>query len=90
MPEAVCCPKCWTWDELGKRTACKRCGTPLILADGRTVTEAAAQGNVAPLVPVFAGNAQCAAARLQAKARSETMADADDLELRGHALPPRR
>ena len=57
MPEAVCCPKCWTWDELGKRTACKQCGTPLILADGRTVTEAATQGSVAPLVPVFAGNA---------------------------------
>ena len=57
MPEAVCCPKCWTWDELGKRTSCKRCGTPLILADGRSVPEAAAQGSTAPLVPAFAGNA---------------------------------
>ena len=56
MPEAVCCPKCWTWDELGKRTNCKQCGTPLILADGRSVTEAANPGS-APLVPAFAGNA---------------------------------
>jgi hypothetical protein len=56
MHETVCCPKCWTWDELGKRTTCKQCGTPLILADGRTVTEAANPGS-APLVPAFAGNA---------------------------------
>src|SRR5438132_13197362 len=57
MPEAVCCPKCWTWDELGKRTSCKRCGTPLILADGRTATEAAGQGSATPLTPAFARNA---------------------------------
>jgi hypothetical protein len=56
MSEAVCCPKCWAWHELGKRTTCKQCGTPLILADGRSVTEAANPGS-APLVPAFAGNA---------------------------------
>ena len=54
MPDTVCCPKCWTWDELGKRTTCKRCGTPLILADGRSVTEAA-QGVAPALVPAYAG-----------------------------------
>lgn len=36
MPQSVCCPNCWTWSELGKRTTCQRCGSPLILSDGRT------------------------------------------------------
>jgi hypothetical protein len=37
MPESVCCPSCWNWSELGKRTTCKRCGASLILPDGRNV-----------------------------------------------------
>jgi hypothetical protein len=53
----VCCPKCWTWQELGKRTTCKACGTALILADGRTVAQAAASPGVAApgMVPAYAG-----------------------------------
>jgi hypothetical protein len=35
----VCCPTCWTWSEYKKSTACKRCGTPLILPDGRRVDD---------------------------------------------------
>jgi hypothetical protein len=35
----VCCPTCWKWSELGKLMTCKRCGTPLILADGRRADE---------------------------------------------------
>ena len=38
MPENVCCPNCWAWSELGKRTTCQRCGTALILPDGRNVS----------------------------------------------------
>lgn len=56
MPEAVVCPKCWSWDELGKRTNCSQCGTPLVLADGRMVGDAA-HGTAAPLVPAMAGGA---------------------------------
>ena len=26
MPANVCCPSCWSWSELGKRTTCKQCG----------------------------------------------------------------
>jgi hypothetical protein len=37
MSEKVCCPSCWTWSEIGKRSTCQRCGSPLILPDGRTV-----------------------------------------------------
>jgi hypothetical protein len=37
MSEKVCCPSCWTWSEIGKRTTCQRCGSPLILTDGRTI-----------------------------------------------------
>ena len=37
MASQVCCPGCWSWSDLGKRTACPRCGTALILPDGRTV-----------------------------------------------------
>jgi hypothetical protein len=39
MPQSVCCPTCWSWSELDKRTTCKRCGAPLILSDGRTVED---------------------------------------------------
>jgi len=38
----VCCPTCWKWSELGVLMACKRCGTPLLLSDGRRVDEVAA------------------------------------------------
>jgi hypothetical protein len=34
MSSQVCCPGCWTWSDLGKRTTC------LILPDGRTVETA--------------------------------------------------
>ena len=39
MAETVCCPTCWTWSELQKSTTCKRCGTPLIFANGSRVDE---------------------------------------------------
>ena len=57
MPDSVCCPTCWSWVEPGKRTTCKRCRTPLIFADGRTVGEVAANPAGTPLVPAFAGSA---------------------------------
>ena len=41
MPVAVCCPTCWAWSELKSSMTCKRCGTPLVLPDGRRVDEAA-------------------------------------------------
>jgi hypothetical protein len=37
MPDKVCCPSCWTWSDLGRRTTCRRCGASLILPDGRRV-----------------------------------------------------
>ncbi len=37
MSSQVCCPGCWTWSDLGKRTTCQRCGAALILPDGRTL-----------------------------------------------------
>jgi hypothetical protein len=40
MSSQVCCPGCWTWSDLGKRTTCQRCGAALILPDGRTVETA--------------------------------------------------
>jgi hypothetical protein len=40
MPQNVCCPNCWSWSDASARTTCKRCGAPLILADGRRVDEA--------------------------------------------------
>ena len=40
MASTVCCPGCWTWSELGKRTTCQRCGSALILPDGRSVETA--------------------------------------------------
>jgi hypothetical protein len=39
----VCCPTCWKWSELGTVMTCKRCGTPLILKDGRRADEVAAE-----------------------------------------------
>jgi len=39
-PLAVCCPTCWKWTELKSSTSCKRCGSPLVLPDGRRVDEA--------------------------------------------------
>src|ERR1700692_2579127 len=39
-PVAVCCPTCWRWTELKSSTTCKRCGSPLILPDGRRVDQA--------------------------------------------------
>jgi hypothetical protein len=39
-PVAVCCPNCWRWSELKNSTTCKRCGTPLVLSDGRRVDQA--------------------------------------------------
>ena len=40
MPPMVCCPTCWEWSELSARTLCRRCGTPLVMADGRAVEAA--------------------------------------------------
>lgn len=42
MPATVCCPTCWSWSKPGQRTTCRRCGTPLIYADGRPVAPIAA------------------------------------------------
>lgn len=39
-PVAVCCPTCWRWTELKSSATCKRCGSPLVLADGRRVDQA--------------------------------------------------
>ena len=39
-PVAVCCPNCWRWSELKNSTTCKRCGSPLVLSDGRRVDQA--------------------------------------------------
>ena len=39
-PLAVCCPSCWKWSELKSSTTCKRCGSPLVLPDGRRVDQA--------------------------------------------------
>jgi hypothetical protein len=38
-PVAVCCPTCWRWSELKSSTTCKRCGSPLVLPDGRRVDQ---------------------------------------------------
>jgi len=38
----VCCPTCWKWSELGTLMSCKRCGTPLLMPDGRRADEVAA------------------------------------------------
>jgi hypothetical protein len=47
----VCCPTCWTWSELKNSTTCKRCSTPLILPDGRSVEQAANPSPDAPPPP---------------------------------------
>jgi hypothetical protein len=39
-PLAVCCPTCWKWSELKSSSTCKRCGSPLVLPDGRRVDQA--------------------------------------------------
>jgi hypothetical protein len=49
MPENVCCPNCWAWTEVGKRTTCRRCGTALVLPDGRDLV--AARSNPPPPPP---------------------------------------
>jgi hypothetical protein len=49
MPSMVCCPGCWAWSELGKRTTCQRCGAALILPDGRSLQSA--QGDPPPPPP---------------------------------------
>src|ERR1700758_1580433 len=43
VAELVCCPSCWTWSPLGQRATCKKCGTPLVRADGRGVAVAETQ-----------------------------------------------
>jgi hypothetical protein len=48
-PVAVCCPNCWKWTELKSSAACKRCGAPLVLPDGRRVDEARAGTAPAPV-----------------------------------------
>jgi hypothetical protein len=47
----VCCPTCWTWSELKSSTTCKRCRTPLILPDGRSVEQVAHPSPDAPPAP---------------------------------------
>jgi|SRR5579863_4077846 len=39
-PVAVCCPNCWKWTEVKNSSVCKRCGTPLVLPDGRRLDQA--------------------------------------------------
>jgi hypothetical protein len=36
---SVCCPTCWTWSKQRKSGVCERCGTPLLLPDGRSAAE---------------------------------------------------
>ncbi|MBV9525231.1 MAG: hypothetical protein JOZ46_05395 [Candidatus Dormibacteraeota bacterium] len=55
MGTKVVCPVCWTWADLGSRTTCRRCRTPLVLADGRRVDEVAALTGVAPGSPIADG-----------------------------------
>lgn len=51
MPANVCCPNCWSWTELGKRTTCPRCGSALVLPDGRTIDAALAEPPPPPPPP---------------------------------------
>jgi hypothetical protein len=51
MPANVCCPSCWSWSELGKRTTCKQCGAPLILPDGRNLDSVRSQPPPPPPPP---------------------------------------
>lgn len=48
MSEKVCCPSCWTWSDIGKRSTCQRCGSPLILPDGRTIDTVRSEPPPAP------------------------------------------
>jgi hypothetical protein len=61
---AVCCPTCWRWSELKSSTICKRCGSPLVLPDGRRVDQArdgtastavATNGPTVSLAPLVVG-----------------------------------
>ena len=63
MSEAVVCPKCWSWDQAGKRANCKQCGTPLVLPDGRTIVEAK-EGKPSPLLAMAGGGAALPVARV--------------------------
>jgi hypothetical protein len=36
---SVCCPTCWTWSKQRKSGVCERCGTLLLLPDGRSAAE---------------------------------------------------
>jgi hypothetical protein len=57
MASKVCCPGCWTWSELGKRTTCQRCGASLILPDGRSVETAQSDPPPPPPPPAAFGYA---------------------------------
>src|SRR5580658_5436406 len=48
-PVAVCCPNCWKWTEVKNSSVCKRCGTPLVLPDGRRLDQARDGTAPAPL-----------------------------------------
>jgi hypothetical protein len=63
MSAALVCPKCWSWDQGGKRSNCRQCGTPLVLSDGRTVSEAA-QGKPSPLLAMAGGGTALPVARV--------------------------
>ena len=57
MPANVCCPNCWTWTEVSSRTTCRRCGVPLILADGRTLDAALSSVPASPPADVGGSSA---------------------------------
>ena len=61
MAATVCCPTCWTWSEFKNSSACKRCGTPLILPDGRRVDEVTSGQPVTAPGAGYAFNAPMAA-----------------------------
>jgi len=48
-PVAVCCPNCWKWTEVKNSSVCKRCGTPLVLPDGRRLDQARDGTAAAPI-----------------------------------------
>jgi hypothetical protein len=48
-PVAVCCPNCWKWTEVKSSSVCKRCGTPLVLPDGRRLDQARDGTAAAPI-----------------------------------------
>lgn len=53
MSGGVCCPSCWTWSQSRDRVTCEKCGTPLVIADGRRLDGVAVPGAGTPsaLVP---------------------------------------